>query len=306
MNVAASRSDQAPGREKWLGHLAMLLFAALIAGSFSLGHKAAPHIGPLALNAMRFMVGAGLLFGLLLAVTRRLPVFPVSPWRFFVLGGLMAVYFVLMFVALKVTSPISTGAVFTLTPLMSAGFAFLFLRQVTRPFVLFALTIGAAGAVWVIFRGDIAALLRFDIGRGEAIFLVGCACHAAYTPLLRKFNRGESGLYFTAFMTTATMIWLLVFGGRELLATDLAALPAIVWVTMFYLAIATTAITFFLLQFASMRLPASKVMAYGYLMPSFVILYEGLSGHGWPALPVAAGALVTATALVVLALAPDG
>ena len=44
----------ATGREKLLGHLAMLLFAALIAGSFSLGHKAAPHIGAAALNAISF------------------------------------------------------------------------------------------------------------------------------------------------------------------------------------------------------------------------------------------------------------
>ena len=82
-------------------------------------------------------------------------------------------------------------------------------------------------------------------------------------------------------------------------------MPPVVWITIFYLAIVTTAITFFLLQFAAQRLPASKVMAYGYLMPCFVILYEGLSGHGWPAPAVAAGALVTAMALVVLALAPD-
>lgn len=305
MSVASTPTAHATGREKWLGHLALIGFAAMIAGSFSLGHKAAPFIGPLALNAVRFIVGVMLLMGLLLAITRRLPALPVSPWRFAILGGLMSIYFVLMFVALKITNPVSTGAVFTLTPLMSAGFAWLFLRQVTRPLVLIALLIGAAGAVWVIFRGDLAAIAKFDIGRGELIFLVGCVCHAAYTPLLRKFNRGESGLYFTAFMTAAMMIWLLVFGGRELLATDFTSLPPVVWITIFYLAIVTTAITFFLLQFAAQRLPASKVMAYGYLMPCFVILYEGLSGHGWPAPAVAAGALVTAMALVVLALAPD-
>jgi len=305
MTDTTARRAHAVGREKWLGHLAMLTFAALIAGSFSLGHKAAPFIGPAALNAMRFVIGTAVLSGVLLATTRRLPAFPVAPWRYAILGGLMATYFVLMFVALKVTSPVSTGAVFTLTPLMSAGFGWLFLRQTTRPIVLVALLVGAVGAVWVIFRGNIDAILAFDIGRGELIFLVGCACHAAYTPLLRRFNRGESGLYFTVFMTGTTMLWLLVFGARELTVTDLAGLPTIVWITIFYLAIMTTAITFFLLQFASLRLPASKVMAYGYLTPSFIILYEGLSGHGWPAFVVAAGAVVTAGALAVMAFAPD-
>ncbi|GIL01138.1 MAG: hypothetical protein BroJett030_10370 [Alphaproteobacteria bacterium] len=296
----------ATGGRKLVAHLAMLAFAACIAGSFSLGHKAAPHLEPAALNALRFILGTAVLAGVMLAVTRRLPRRPAAPWRFAILGALMAAYFVLMFVALRISDPVSTGAVFTLTPLMSAGFAWLFLRQATRPVVLTALLVGASGAIWVIFRGDIEAILSFDLGAGEAIFLVGCAAHAAYTPLLRRFNRGENGLEFTVFMMVATTAWLIAVGVGDLFAADLSLLPAIVWLTIAYLAVVTTAFTFFLLQFASMRLPAGKVMAYGYLVPSFIILFEGLSGHGWPGWPVVAGALVTAAALAVMGLAADG
>ena len=45
----------------------------------------------------------------------------------------MAAYFVLMFEALAITDPVSTGAVFTLTPLMSAIFGYLLMRQITTP-----------------------------------------------------------------------------------------------------------------------------------------------------------------------------
>lgn len=38
------------------GHLAMLLFSALVAGSFSLGSLAANEIAPAALNAVRFLI----------------------------------------------------------------------------------------------------------------------------------------------------------------------------------------------------------------------------------------------------------
>lgn len=41
-----------------LGHLAMLGFSALVAGSFSLGSMAAPHIAPAALNGPRFFIAA--------------------------------------------------------------------------------------------------------------------------------------------------------------------------------------------------------------------------------------------------------
>ncbi|MFZ1814557.1 MAG: DMT family transporter [Rhizobiaceae bacterium] len=299
------RHPLATGREKLLGHLAMLLFAALIAGSFSIGHKAAPYIGAAALNAVRFALGTGLMAALLYIVNRPAIRPPESLWRFIVLGGLMASYFVLMFVALRISNPVSTGAMFTLIPLMSAGFGWFFLRQVTRPVVFLSLLVAAAGAVWVIFRADISAILAFDIGRGESIFFAGCVAHAAYAPLVRKFNRGEPVMQFTVYTLAATTVWILLVAGPQLVTTDFASLPPIVWLAIAYLAIFTTAGTFFLLQFASLRLPASKVLAYGYLTPSFIILIEGTVGHGWAGLPVIAGALLTACALLVMAFAPD-
>ncbi|MCO5134051.1 MAG: DMT family transporter [Phyllobacteriaceae bacterium] len=299
-------NNHATGKDKWLGHLAMLLFAVLIAGSFSIGDQAAPHIAPAALNALRFFLAALMMGGIAYAVTGKVPGWPQSPWRFVILGGLMAIYFVLMFVALRITGPVSTGAVFTLIPLMSAGFGWLFLRQKTRPVVMVSLLVAAAGAIWVIFRGDINAILGFEVGRGEAIFFIGCACHAAYAPLVRKFNRGEPTVAYSFYTLAAVCIWVTLAGLPDIAATDWAGLPAIVWIAIAYLFIFTTALTFFLLQFAALRLPASKVLAYGYLTPAFVIVLEGLIGHGWVNASVLAGALVTAGALLVLAFAPDG
>ena len=40
------------------GHLAMLVFSALVAGSFSLGSLAANQIAPTALNTVRFFIAA--------------------------------------------------------------------------------------------------------------------------------------------------------------------------------------------------------------------------------------------------------
>lgn len=297
--------NHAIGREKLLGHLAMLLFAALIAGSFSVGDLAVPHLEPAALNSLRFFLGALLMGVVAFSITGSVPPFPKQAWRFAILGALMAAYFVLMFVALKISSPVSTGAVFTLIPMMSAGFGWLFLRQTTRPIVLFSLLIAAAGAVWVIFRGDIYAIMNFEIGKGEAIFFIGCAGHAAYVALVKKFTQGEATSVFAFYSLSATWLWITLVAIPEILTTDWTALPSIVWIGIAYLVIFTTATTFFLLRYAAVRLPASKVLSYGYLTPSFIILIEGLIGHGWVSLSVMAGALVTALALAVVALSPD-
>jgi drug/metabolite transporter (DMT)-like permease len=84
------------------------------------------------------------------------------------------------------------------------------------------------------------------------------------------------------------------------MATDWAALPGIVWVTLAYVAIAASAMTFVLLQYASLRLPAAKVMAYTYLVPAWVILWEiAMHGDTPPAL-VLAGVGMTALSLWLL------
>ena len=253
------------------GHFAMLAFSGLIAGSFALGSMAAPHIAPTALNAVRFVIAALLVGALALVSTGIQRQAAQAPWRYLLMGASMGIYFVLMFEGLKTAAPVSASAVFTLTPIVSGLFGYLLLRQITTRRMALALAVGACGALWVIFRADIGALLAFEVGRGEMIYFVGCVAHAFYTPLVRKLNRGESPVVFSFGALTASAMLIAIAGWGDIVATDWASLPPIVWVTIVYTAIFATAATFVLLQFASLRLPSAKVMAYTYLTPSWVI-----------------------------------
>ena len=296
----AGRVAHATGSEKLKGHLAMVLFAALIAGSFTLGKLVVPYIDPEPLNAPRFMLAA-LLMGFMAFGVRKHPLrFPRAPWRFAILGALSAIYFVTMFIALELTTPVSTSAVFTLVPLMIAVVAVPILGQTVSPSVALSLFFGAAGAIWVIFGGDIGAIAAFRIGTGELVFFGGCLGYAIYAPLVRKFNHGEPLTVLTFFTLAATAVWMSLYGVAPILATDWAALPPLVWWVLAYLAIFPSAIAFFLVQYSTARMPSSKVIAYGYLTPLFVIVYEGLLGHGWTDISVLGGALVTCLGLLTL------
>ncbi len=282
----------------------MLGFSALVAGSFSLGGLMANMISPTAFSAVRFLLAAALLGSAVAAMSRPekggIRRAGAAPWRYLVLGGLLAAYFVLMFEGLKTAEPVSAAAVFTLTPLMSAGFGWLLLGQRLTRRIAVALALGAAGAVWVIFRADLAALMRFQIGRGEAIYLAGCASHALYTPMVRKLNRGESPVVFSFGVLVAGLSILGVLGLDEIRVTDWTALPAIVWITLAYTALFATAVTFVLLQYAALRLPSSKVMAYTYLTPSWVALWEVALGKGVPPALTLVGVAGIVLALVLL------
>ena len=282
------------------GHLAMLGFSALVAGSFSLGAIVANDIAPQAITAARFVL-ATVVMGMVAFLQGDLRRDHLqAPWRYFVLGALFSLYFVLMFEGLKTANPVSAAAVFTLMPLMSAAFGWWVLRQVATARMALALGIAGCGALWVIFRGDLTAMRALDIGRGEMIYFVGCIAHALYTPMVRKLNRGEGAAVFTFGMLVAGSIILAIVGFGDIRATDWTALPGMVWITIGYLTLFSTASSFFLLQYASLRLPSAKVMAYSYLTPAWVMLWEIGFGSMLPPTPVLFGIGATVVALLML------
>ncbi|HKK87194.1 MAG TPA: EamA family transporter, partial [Roseovarius sp.] len=58
--------------------------------------------------------------------------------------------------------------------------------------------------------------------------------------------------------------------------------------------------TFVLLQYASLRLPSAKVMAYIYLTPVWVIVWMAALGEGLPPLKLLPGVGVVLVALALL------
>jgi drug/metabolite transporter (DMT)-like permease len=276
----------------------MLAFSALVSLSFFLGQFIARDIDPGALMAARFAIAALVLLGLL----RLFGAVPAwrAPWRFVLIGGLMAAYFITMFEALRITTAVSTAAVFTLTPLVAAGVGLLVLRQRSGAYVVGALLIGAAGAVWVIFRADLAALLRFEIGPGEALFSLGVIAHGAVPALSKRFCADITPLQAAFGTSLGALVVTTLYALPAIRGTDWLSLSPMVWGVLFYLAIATTAATFFLLQFASARLPGPKVMAYTYLVPSWVVFWEALLRGVWPAPLLWLGIGGTVLALVML------
>ncbi|WP_375692124.1 DMT family transporter [Pseudooceanicola sp. LIPI14-2-Ac024] len=287
-------------RQPMKGHAAMLAFSALVAGSFSLGVMAAPFVDPAALNAVRFLLAAVIVGTVAVATTGIERSALRAPWRYPLLGGIFAIYFVLMFEGLKTASAVSSAAVFTLTPVMSAVAGWFLLRQITTVRMAAALAVGATGALWVIFDGRMSALVGMEIGRGEVVYFWGCVAHAVYTPLVAKLNRGEPPVVFTFGMLCAGFVVLTAYAWPAILSTDWAALPGIVWVTLAYIAVFASATTFVLLQFATLHLPSAKVMAYTYLTPSWVIVWEILLGHGAPQPLILVGICLTVVALLML------
>ena len=59
-----------------------------------------------------------------------------------------------------------------MAPFISGLFGYLLLGQRINLRIFIALIIGAIGAIWVIFSGDLNRFLEFRIGRGELLIVI--------------------------------------------------------------------------------------------------------------------------------------
>ncbi|MDH3232407.1 MAG: DMT family transporter [Alphaproteobacteria bacterium] len=283
-------------------HLALLLNTFLVSTSFPVGAAITGALEPAALNCVRFGMAAAV-FAVL--VTLR------GEWRrprlrdglrYLLLAGSLVGFFVAMFAALRLTSAINTSSLFTLVPLFSVAIALPLLGQRTPPRQLAFMLLAAFGALWVVFKGSLANALALSFGEGDLIFIAGCASLAAFSPLTRRLDVGENLLSQTFWTLLVGTAMLAVIGAGDLASTDWRAVPRVAWSGIAYLAVFTTAVTFYLMKYASLRLPAAKVMSYSYLTPSFVVLLEAIRIGGLPAPTILIGAGITALATLFLQL----
>jgi drug/metabolite transporter (DMT)-like permease len=289
------------GGESRRAHLAMICFVFLISTSFTVGEAITRDIDPVVLTWLRFGFSAVIFAGILLASAGgfKLPK-PADILRYSWFAFLLSFYFSAMFEALRWTDALSTSAVFTLVPPMTAIISFFLLRQRLSLNQVGALLLAGVAAIWVLFDGSVDLLLGFSIGKGEAIFFIGCIAFASYAPSVRRFASGQGLIEQTFWSLVAGTVMLTAYGWPRIAATDWPEIPLLVYLGAAHLTIFSTAISFYLLQYGSIRLPAAKVMAYTFLIPAFVLLQETALGEPWPSLSICAGVLVIASAMAVL------
>lgn len=281
-------------------HLLMVIYAILVSTAFPVISRITDSLAPELLTFLRFAIATVIFSGLMLTSGE----LTKPSWRDLGRYGLISlslvIFFVLMFWALRWTTPIRAGAVFTLMPLISAGIGYILLRSGLDLWQLTCLIVGAAGAIWVVFDGSLVALLGLEIGRGEVLFFIGACAFAAYSPLVKMLHRGETALTMTFWVLLIGTILLGVVATPAMLTANWAVVPSSTYGGLVYLAIFPTAITFSIAKYASVRLVPAKVMAYTYLTPAIVAIMEGVLGAGWPTLSVTIGMAVIGLATLLL------
>ena len=278
----------------------MLLATVLVATSFPVGAAITHGLDSIILTLLRFALAA-LLFGPIVAWRYGLP---LPGWRDLVRYGAISAclvgFFWGMFAALRHTSALNTGTIFTLTPAIAAAFSYLLLRdRLGRPAQL-ALPVGMVGAVWVIFRGDLDALLALQLGRGDLIFLAACVGMGCYMPLVKFLHRGEPMARMTFWTLVMGTGWLFLLSLGRWASVEWTAVPISVFGGIVYLAVFTTLITFFIFQSSTTVIGPTRVASYTYLNPAFVLLIGLAFGEPLPPAATYPGLLLIIGATFIL------
>lgn len=280
-------------------HLLMLLCALLVSGSFLASAAISHELDPLLLTFLRFSL-ASILFAPLIWFRYGLAVGLASLARYALISAVLVIFFWSMFLSLRYTSALNTSVIFTLVPGLSSIYAMLLNRERLGPTRLMALLLGGVGALWIIFRGDFTLLSAFVWNKGDLIFGAGCLFMGLYTPLVRLLHRGEPMLQMAFWIMVTGTFWLALLAGPKVLELSWSAISPRVWWGIGYLAIFSTIISFFLTQYATLFLGPTRVAAYSYLYPGFVLVLEFFFGGQWPGVEIFPGLAIVLTAMLLV------
>ncbi|MFJ3116991.1 DMT family transporter [Pseudomonas protegens] len=280
-------------------NLGMLLWAVLIAASFFAAAEVSQAIDPVLLTALRLLFSA-LMFVPLLWLKGSAPMTLAGLRAHGLLGLLLALYFGSLFEALRYTSAVNTGTLFTLVPLLTLVFEAWLLPGSGQRRRLLPMLVAGAGALLLILKGGAPGQLPSLYAMG--IYALGCLAMAAYSPLSQRFKAGSLQGRSPAAMT----FWNMLFGSLFLFVASLASggwrsaalLRGNDLLWLLYLALFATLATFWLLHRAIGVIAPSTVISYIYLSTLFLTLFHWLWLGQGPQLTEILGALLVALGML--------
>jgi len=281
-------------------HVLMLMTTVLVATSFPVGAAITNSLDTLVLTFLRFTLAAvlfapivGWRYGL------RVPSFR-DVLRYALLSGCLVAFFWGMFTALRYTSVLNTATIYAMTPLITALISAVVMKERVGTASRIALPIGMCGAVWVIFRGELDSFLTLKLGIGDAIFFAATIAMSFYGPLVKRLHRGEPMAQMTFWTLVTGAVWLLLLAAPRFSSVQWTAVPTEVYVGIVYLAVFSTLITFFAIQWCATVIGPTKMISYIYLNPILVIFMAMALGDVSPPLSTYPGFAFILTALYVL------
>lgn len=229
-----------------MAYFQLILSAVFWGGTFVAGRQLAPLIDPYSAAFLRFALASVLLLTWLYWRLGRFPAISLRQTGAIILLGSTGVlaYNLFFFSGLQTVEAGRAALIIALNPVMIAlSSAWLFRERLTLQQTL-GIGLSVMGAILVISKGDLPALLHSGIGLGE-LLLLGCVVSwVLYTLVGKRLLRNISPLLAVTYSSVVGAFMLgLLFAWRGGTSAD-ALIDTSVWSNITYLAVFGTVLAF--------------------------------------------------------------
>ena len=263
----------------------LALIAAFLATSiYGINHTLAKEVMPVYIGSSGFimlrLLGASLIFWLIGLFTPNEKIEKKDFLKILLAAILgMCINMLAFFRGLELSTPINSGIIITLSPVLVLILSYFFLKEKITTKKIIGILIGFAGAVFLILNSSKTGINAPNIPLGNSFFLLNASAYAGYLivikPLTSKYN------IFTL------MKWLFLIGlvlstpitFNQFVEVNWTELPWFAIWRMAYVVIGTTFLTYLFNIYALKTLSPTTVGSFIYLQPIITIGFALITGN---------------------------
>lgn len=263
----------------------LALIAAFLATTiYGINHTVAKEVMPVYIGSSGFimlrLLGATLIFWLISLFTPKEKIEKKDFLKILIASILgMCVNMLAFFRGLELSTPINSGIIITLSPVLVLILSYFFLKEKVTVKKIIGILIGFSGAVFLILNSSKTGINAPNIPLGNSFFLLNASAYAGYLivikPLTSKYN------IFTL------MKWLFLIGlvlstpitFNQFIEVNWAELPWFAIWRMAYVVIGTTFLTYLFNIYALKTLSPTTVGSFIYLQPIITIGFALITGN---------------------------
>ena len=263
----------------------LALIAAFLATSiYGINHTVAKEVMPIYIGSSGFimlrLLGATLIFWLISLFTPNEKIEKKDFLKILIASILgMCVNMLAFFRGLELSTPINSGIIITLSPVLVLILSYFFLKEKVTVKKIIGILIGFSGAVFLVLNSSKTGINAPNIPLGNSFFLLNASAYAGYLivikPLTSKYN------IFTL------MKWLFLIGlvlstpitFNQFVEVNWTELPWFAIWRMAYVIIGTTFLTYLFNIYALKTLSPTTVGSFIYLQPIITIGFALITGN---------------------------
>lgn len=202
-------------------------------------------------------------------------------WPTLILAALfgVAINQILFFKGLELSKPISASIIMTSTPIAVLVVALFIAKERLTWSKGLGLFLGLVGAITLILSGDDRASdYAPNPSLGNLMILINALAYALYLVISKRLIEKYDNMVFMKWVFTLGMFMVLPFGLRETIDARWSEMTMEVWLSMGFILIFVSCLTYYFTTIGLSVLPSSTVGIYIYIQPVFAVLTAILLG----------------------------